>query len=42
MLVAGNVATVTILEGMVTQRCFGGIVTIVFFQILNTTIFIIK
>ena len=31
MLVAGNIATVTILEGMVTQCCFGGIVTIVFF-----------
>ena len=32
LLVAGNVATVTILEGMVTQRCFGGIVTIGFFS----------
>ena len=31
-LVAGNIATVTILEGMVTQRCFGGIVTIGFFS----------
>ena len=31
-LVAGNVATVTILEGMVTQCCFGEIVTIGFFS----------